>query len=167
MSRLSDMVQEAIEMDGFLFIGVLGDKGLGKSVLALNLLYQILCDWNSVLKHVIFTIQDFGNLYTRSDLIRHTDGRIKAIVWDDFALYTSSYGFTKRGEREQLIDFVEDFEVVREDVAVLIVTCATWEMIPPKLRDNAHVFINMVKKELGKFGLSKEVGYSLREITKK
>ena len=147
--KLFNLMNKAIENDGFLFIGVLGDRGLGKSVLSLNLAYEVLKDWQKTLRHVIFTINDFNNVSYRRDLERHSDGRIKVLVWDDFALHTSSYGFTKRGERDQLIDFVENFEVVREDVAVLIVNCATWEMIPPKLRDNAHVFIQMTKRGKG------------------
>ncbi|OYT34373.1 hypothetical protein B6U96_13110 [Archaeoglobales archaeon ex4484_92] len=90
-------------------MGVLGDKGFGKSVLCLNLAYQILKDWNLVLKHVIFTINDYNNVPYRKDLERHIDGRIPILVWDDFALHTSSYGFTKKGEREVLIDFIENF----------------------------------------------------------
>jgi len=80
-------------------MGTLGDKGLGKSVLCLNLAYQILKDWDLVLKHVIFTINDYNNVPYRTDLERHSDGRVKVLIWDDFALHTSSYGFTKKGER--------------------------------------------------------------------
>ena len=148
-NRLMRAINSAIENDGFLFIGILGDKGLGKTVAGMNISYDILGGWDFVLRHTIFTINDFGNLPYRKDLVRHSDGRIKAVLWDDFALHTSSYGFSKRGERDLLIDFIEDFEVVREEVAVLIVTAATWEMIPPKLRDAAHVFIQMTKRGRG------------------
>jgi hypothetical protein len=161
------LIKAAIENDGFLFIGILGDKGLGKSVLTLNLAYEILKDWNQTLKHVIFTINDFNNVPYRKDLTRHIDGRVKVIAWDDFALHTSSYGFTKRGERDQLIDFVENFEVVREDVAVLIVNCATWEMIPPKLRDNAHIFIQMNKRGKGEIWAKAKGWLFLRKDYKK
>ncbi len=142
-------INSAIERDGFLFIGILGDRGLGKSVTGLNLTYSVLNEWDKALRHTIFTINDFSNLPYRNDLVRHEDGRVKVILWDDFALHTSSYGFSKRGERDLLIDFIEDFEVVREEVAVLIVTAATWEMIPPKLRDAAHIFIQMTKRGKG------------------
>ncbi len=165
--KLVRLMNSAIENDGFLFIGILGDKGLGKTVLTLNLAYEILRDWNQTLKHVIFTINDFNNIPYRSDLERHTDGRVKVIAWDDFALHTSSYGFTKRGERDQLIDFVENFEVVREDVAVLIVNCATWEMIPPKLRDNAHVFIQMTKRGKGEIWVKSRGWLFIRKDYKK
>jgi len=102
-----------------------------------------------VLRHTIFTIQDFQNVADREDLERHEDGRVKILLWDDFALHTSSYGFWKKGFREDLSNFVEEFEIVREYVAVLVVTCATWDMIPPKLREQAHFFIQMVKRGKG------------------
>jgi len=146
--KLFKYIQSAIEHDGFLFIGILGDKGKGKSVTGLNLLYQVLGDWEKVLKHTIFTIQDFQNLDHRDDLERYVDGRVKIVLWDDFALHTSSYGFWK-ADRENLTNFIEEFEIVREYVAVLVVTCATWDMIPPKLREQAHIFIQMTKKGKG------------------
>ena len=147
--KLQKYIDSAIRNDGFLFIGILGDKGFGKSVLGLILVNNVLQDWNKTLKHTIFTIQDFSNLAYRSDLVRYEDGRVKIILWDDFALYTSSYGFSKKGERELLINFIEDFEVIREDVAVLVVTCATWEMIPPKIREQPHILIQMTKRGKG------------------
>ena len=146
--KLFNYIQNAIERDGFLFIGILGNKGFGKSVLGLNLVYNVLGDWDKTLRHTIFTIQDFQNIDHRDDLERHEDGRVKIVLWDDFALHTSSYGFWK-SDRESLINFVEEFEIVREYVAVLVVTCATWEMIPPKLREQAHIMIQMVKRGKG------------------
>lgn len=164
---LFKLMNSAIEKDGFLFIGILGEKGLGKSVLGLNLVYEILKDWEKVLRHTIFTITDFNTLPFRKDLIRHDDGRVKVLLWDDFALHTSSYGFAKRGERDLLIDFIEHFEVVREEVAVLIVTAATWDMIPPKLRTAAHVFINMKKRGVGEVWVKQRSWLFLRKDYKK
>jgi hypothetical protein len=160
-------INSAIERDGFLFIGILGDKGLGKSVTGLNLTYSVLNEWDKALRHTIFTINDFSNLPYRNDLVRHEDGRVKVILWDDFALHTSSYGFSKRGERDLLIDFIEDFEVVREEVAVLIVTAATWDMIPPKLRDAAHIFIQMTKRGKGEIWAKQRGWLFLRKDYKK
>ncbi len=166
-SKLFSYIQNAIEKDGFLFIGILGEKGFGKSVTGLNLVYSVLGDWNKTLRHTIFTIQDYHNLPYRSDLERHEDGRVKIILWDDFALHTSSYGFTKKGEREDLINFIEDFEVVREEVAVLVVTCATWDMIPPKLREQAHIFIQMTKRGYGEIWKKSRGWLFLRKDYKK
>ncbi|ADB58832.1 hypothetical protein [Archaeoglobus profundus] len=146
--KLFKYIQNAIEKDGFLFIGILGNKGFGKSVLGLNLVSNVLGDWKKVLKHTIFTIQDFQNIDYRDDLERYEDGRVKIILWDDFALHASSYGFWK-ADRENLTNFIEEFEIVREYVAVLVVTCATWEMIPPKLREQAHIMIQMTKRGQG------------------
>ena len=166
-NKLFKYIQNAIERDGFLFIGILGEKGFGKSVTGLNLVYSVLGDWDKVLRHTIFTIQDFQNIAYRDDLERHEDGRVKIILWDDFALHTSSYGFTKKGFREEIIEFVEDFEVVREEIAVLVVTCATWDMIPPKLREQAHIFIQMTKRGQGEIWKKSRSWLFLRKDYKK
>ncbi|AEA46064.1 hypothetical protein [Archaeoglobus veneficus] len=147
-NSIFDRIEEAIESDGFLLLGVTGDKGRGKSVLALNIAYEVLQEWNSVLRHTIFTIEDFYNLEYRKDVERAADGRVKIAVWDDFALHTSSYGFLK-GDGERIANFIEEFEVVRENVAVLVITAATWDMVPPKLRNAPHVLINMYARGKG------------------
>ena len=146
--NLVERIREAIRDDGFLLIGITGERGRGKSVLGLNLLYEVLGDWDKVLKHTIFTIEDFQNLRHRQDLERARDGRVKIALWDDFALHTSSYGFMK-GEGVKIADFIEEFEVVREYLAVLVITCATWEMVPPKIRSAPKVLINMYSKGKG------------------
>ncbi len=146
--NLIERMEEAIRDDGFLLIGITGERGRGKSVLGLNLVYEVLKDWDKVLKHTIFTIEDYQNLRFRKDLERAKDGRVKIALWDDFALHTSSYGFMK-GEGVKIADFIEDFEVVREFVAVLVITCATWEMVPPKIRSAPKVLINMYAKGKG------------------
>ncbi len=146
--NLIEKIGEAIRDDGFLLIGITGERGRGKSVLGLNLLYEVLKDWDKVLKHTIFTIEDFQNLRHRRDLERARDGRVKIALWDDFALHTSSYGFMK-GEGVKIADFIEEFEVVREYLAVLVITCATWEMVPPKIRSAPKILINMYSKGKG------------------
>ena len=93
---LRDIINEAnkrIENDGWLLIAIVGEKGNGKSTLALYLLKQILqVEWKKVLKHVIFTVHDYFNLPYKN-LIRDAYGRAKCIVWDDFALHSSVYRF--------------------------------------------------------------------------
>lgn len=152
-------IRRAIEADGFLLIGVYGDRGFGKSTLALNMVHSTFKTlypekddselWDLTIKHLVFTIEDFTNACRRPDIIKWEDGRVPILLWDDFALHTSSYGFL-RGEGGKIGEFLEDFQAVREDVAVVVLTCATPEMIPPKMREEPQIHIKMVKRGKGK-----------------
>lgn len=155
---INEWMFRAIKADGFLYIIVTGERGLGKSVLALNVVFEVFKTmfpeegddelWDLVIKHTIFTIDDFQNIEYRDDLVRGEDGRVVIVLWDDFALHTSSYGFL-RGEGDKIGEFVEFFEVARENVAVLIVTAATFDMVPPKLRGAPQIIIQMRKRGKG------------------
>ena len=158
-------IQRAIEADGFLLIGVYGDRGFGKSTLALNMVYSTFKAlypekdeselWDLTLKHLVFTVEDFSNACRGPGIIKWNDGRVPILLWDDFALHTSSYAFM-RGEGGKIGEFLEDFQAVREDVAVVVITCATPEMIPPKMREEPQIHIKMVKRGKGKVYVKEE-----------
>ena len=161
--RGSEFIQKwivkCVKEDGFVLILVYGDRGLGKSTLGLNIVYNSLMNlypeyddttlWEKTVKHTIFTIEDFDNATNRKDILKWEDGRIPILLWDDFALHTSSYGFL-RGEGDKIGEFLENFETVREDIAVIVITCATPEMIPPKMRESPQVYIKLIKRGVGK-----------------
>ena len=146
----SDIVKaalDAIREDGWLLIAVTGDKGNGKSTLALRLCRDILGvnDWSIVLKHTIFTINEYFALPYRKDVVRDDFGRARCVVWDDFALHSSVYKFMTK-EAASLAAFLEDFEAVREDIAVMVITCATPEMLSPKIRDQIHITVDCYRR---------------------
>jgi len=161
--RGSDEIQKwilkCVKKDGFGLILIFGDKGRGKSTLGLNIVYNTLKKlypdyddnvlWDQTVKHTLFTIEDFDNAPNRKDIWKWEDGRIPILLWDDFAMHTSSYGFL-RGEGGKIGEFLEDFEAVREDIAVIVITCATPEMIPPKMREAPQVYIKMTERGTGK-----------------
>lgn len=146
---------KAIKNDGFYFVGITGEKGNGKSTLAWHLVREIIKqvghdldfikDKDVLLSHVIFTIDDFFNIKNRDKVIKWDDGRVCVALWDDFGLHTSSYAFIK-GEGDKVADFVEMFEVVRENIAVLIVTAATFDLVPPKIRNSPNIIIDCYKR---------------------
>ncbi|AGK60957.1 hypothetical protein Asulf_00953 [Archaeoglobus sulfaticallidus PM70-1] len=145
---------EAIKNDGFYFIGITGEKGNGKSTLGWWLEKEILSkvgyeldfvkDMDKLLNHLIFTIDDFFSIKKR-DTVKWDDGRVCVAIWDDFGLHTSSYAFL-RGEGDKVSDFVEMFEVVRENIAVLIVTAATFDLIPPKIRNSPNIVLDVYRR---------------------
>jgi len=160
MEELLKRMREAVENDGWLFILICGERGNGKSTLALKLLkklfdYYNVGDWRNVLSHTIFTIHDFDNMIEKSN-IRYED-RLIGLVWDDFALHTSVYQFWDPLRQRVLTEFIENFEAVREDVAVLITTAATPDMLPPKLRNAPHISLDVFKRGAARFFTKKRV----------
>jgi len=162
------------ENDGFVFIGVTGDKGNGKSVFSFLLWYELmkqfgyefdfLNDCDLILNHLIFTIDDYYGL-ERRDVIKFECKGIEKVccaVWDDFGLHTSSYGFLK-GEGAKIGDFVEQFEVVREKTGILIANGATWDLIPPKIRNSPNVIWDVYER--GKAKIYEKIKILWLELT--
>ena len=121
-------------------------------------------DWNIVLKHVIFTIHDYYNIQYKN-LIKDEYGRVKCIIWDDFALHSSVYRFMTSDNRF-LAAFIEDFEAVREDVAVFIATYATPEMVSPKLRDQANIIIDCYRRGRAKIYCKQRILWFINRFVK-
>jgi hypothetical protein len=141
---------EVIENKGFILVAFVGDKGFGKSNALLDFMYNILRlvkdfesdkeSWDYVVKHIVFTIPDFMNLKHRDDLIRDKFGRVVIAGWDDFGLHNSGYAF-QRGEGDEIGEFIEWFEAIRERLGICVLSVATYELIPPKLRKTGQVHL--------------------------
>ncbi len=155
---LREKINEAINEDGFLFVLIIGERGKGKSTLALNILQHIYGDAALVKHSIVFTPDDYDSLTQNSvkyDGLRAEDGRVKAILWDDIGLHFSTYQWFTPHARQRMIEFIENFQTVREDVAVLIGTVVEAEMLPPKLRSSANYMVDCVRR-----GKAKLFGYS-------
>lgn len=155
---LKQKIGEAISEDGFLFILIIGERGKGKSTLALNILTHIYGDPRLVEQAIVFTADDYDSLTqsSRYKQLRAGDGRIKAIMWDDIGLHFSTYQWFTPHARQRMIEFIENFQTVREDVAVLVGTAVEAEILPPKLRGAANLMIDCVRRGKGKvFGYSR------------
>lgn len=151
-----------------MFIGVTGDKGKGKTVLSFSLWHEIMKefghefdfikDCDLILNHVIFTIDDYYGLEKRDVVKFECKGveKVCCAVWDDFGLHTSSYEFL-RGEGDKIGDFVEQFEVVREKTGILIANGATWDLIPPKIRNSPNVMIDVYERGKAKIYEKKKI----------
>jgi len=151
--KLRRRIREAIEEDGFLFILIIGERGKGKSTLALNIMQHIYGEERLVRNAVVFTPDDYDSLVfsrRRYRSLRADDGRIKAILWDDIGVHFSTYKWFTPHQRQRMIEFLEDFQAVREDVAVLVGTVVEEDMLPPKLRSAANYIVDCVKRGYGK-----------------
>ncbi len=153
---LRDKIDDAINNDGFLFVLIIGERGKGKSTLALDILANIYDDAELVKKAIIFTMDDYDSLIqnTRYKGLRAGDGRIRAVMWDDMGLHFSTYKWFTPHERLRLTEFIENFQTVREDIAVLIGTVVEAEMLPPKIRGTVNMMIDCVRR-----GKAKLFGY--------
>ena len=152
---LRNKIREAISDDGFLFVLIIGERGKGKSTLALNMLQKIYGSAEAVKRATIFTVDDYDSLVNSSDdSLRAGDGRIKAILWDDMGLHFSTYQWFIPHARQRMVEFIENFQSVREDVAVIIGTVVEAEMLPPKMRGTANYMVDCTRR-----GRAKLFGY--------
>jgi hypothetical protein len=178
MSFYEELLDVA-ENDGFVFIVLEGAKGFGKSTAMLDFLYNVISlwtgeegewVWDKVLRHTVFTINDFWNLGNRNDLVRvygdkpPVEGKNPALIigWDDMALHLSGQAYL-RGEGAEIGEFVEDFEAVREDVSILFGTVATFRKLPPSLRESGEINIRIKMKERG-YGIIYRIEESKKDL---
>ena len=155
---LREKINEALSNDGFLFVMVVGERGKGKSTLGLNILKHVYGDNELVKKALVFSIDDFDSMTQGRKYreLRLSDGRIAAVLWDDIGLHFSTYQWFTPHARQRMTEFIENFQTVREDVAVIIGTAVELEILPPKLRSAANYIIDCQRRGLGKlFGYSR------------
>ena len=152
---LWERMREAIEDDGFVFILIIGERGRGKSSLAINMIYHIYGSAEAVRKSIVYTMDDYDTLvYDRPHELLAWDGRIKAVLWDDMGLHFSAYQWFMPHQRQRLMEFMENFQSVREDIAVIIGTVVEAEMLPPKMRGTVNYMVDATRK-----GRAKLFGY--------
>lgn len=152
--KLWRRIQAAIEEDGFLFVLVIGERGKGKSSLALNIGLRVYGDPGLVEKALAFTVSDIDMIVEREKGLRAPDGRVKMIIWDDIGIHFSTYRWFMPHERHRMTSFIENFQAIREDVAVIIGTVVEPEMLPPKLRVAANAMVDLERR-----GYAKLMGY--------
>ena len=157
-SGLNYLLQKTLEAetrDGFVFIMIIGERGKGKSSLALNLAARLVGEEN-VIDALVFTIDDFDSKVSEPpEKLVAEDGRLKLLLWDDIGLHFSTYTWFTPHMRQRMQEFIENFQTVREDVAILIGTAVEVEILPPKLRSAANIMIDAQRR-----GKAKVFGYS-------
>ena len=144
---LMDRFRSAVEEDGFIFVLIVGERGRGKSSLALNLGYLVYGSWEAVLKSLVFTVDDFDSKVSRRPReLLADDGRIRLLIWDDMGLHFSTYRWFVPHERQRMMEFVENFQTVREDTAILIATAVEPDILPPKIRNAANIIVDCYRR---------------------
>lgn len=143
---LRQRIENAIENDGFLFIIIAGERGKGKSSLALNIAQHVYGSRDLVLKSLVFTLDDYEYVVEKREELKASDGRTKLVLWDDIGVHFSTFKWFTPLQRQKMIDFLEGFQSVREDVAVLLATVVEIEMLPPKMRAASNLVIDCVRR---------------------
>jgi len=134
---LSRYIMEHSEMTGVI---VFGSQRTGKSSYAMQVLYDIYQDWNTVLDHIFFKLEDV----VRFLMVQIKTGRIiPAFVWDDAGVYGSKQlYFTKRRLAEYLQNL---FDVIGTAVKGVILTTPSPENLLKALRSYEFYRVKIVK----------------------
>ena len=150
LNVIMNAIARAEYSDGFAFILIIGERGRGKSSLALNLAGRVIGEEN-VLDALVFTIDDFDSKTTNPpDNLLAEDRRVRMLIWDDMGLHFSTYMWFTPHQRQRMQEFIENFQTVREDLAILVGTVAELEILPPKVRSSANIIIDCYRRSRAK-----------------
>jgi len=134
---LADYLRDAAANQGYELCIVHGAQGAGKSTFALQSLYWIYQDWNTVLDSLVFHPKDFVD---KLQAIPKGE-RTPAILWDDLTVNFGSSKFKTDAELYEKID--STFAAIRVKASVIVVTTPSMNRVPKVLRDHCtlEVFI--------------------------
>lgn len=102
---LSKKVKRAVNTKSFEGAIVYGKQRVGKTSYGLQVLYDVYGDWEKVLEHVFFRLEDLVEFLRESHRKRQD---IDAILWDDCGVYGSSgLWFSDRQMAEYLQNLID------------------------------------------------------------
>lgn len=134
---LSRYIMEHSEMTGVI---VFGPQRTGKSSYALQVLYDIYKDWDTVLNHTFFRLEDVV-AFLRNQI--KTGHIIPAFIWDDAGVYGSKQlYFTKRRLAEYLQNL---FDVIGTAVKGVILTTPSPENLLKAVRSYEFYRVKVIK----------------------
>jgi len=89
-STLSVFIREAHKKNGFLSAFIYGYQGVGKTTYALKVMYYVYKDWNKVLEHTFFYLDDALPLLREAV---DSGKPLKAILFDDAGTWLIKYAW--------------------------------------------------------------------------
>jgi hypothetical protein len=161
--KLAHIIRDAIKNDKHNVIPIWGEMGLGKTSLALWIMYDIYEKWDLVFKNLAFTFWEFQALIR--DAVEY-DYRIAMILWDDIAVYfhRASIVYTN----PIIKTFFARYNFVRPYVANVLTTSPNIEFIPRQLLDFATADIFVKARGIGDFDRSKlQRNYKGKSLTRR
>ena len=123
---LSEIIKTSPEMIGAV---VYGTQRLGKTMYALQVMYDMYHDWDKVLDFTFFKLEELVTSLKKHIKQRE---RIDAVVWDDAGVYGSKYLFFSN---KKLTEYLQKlFDVVGTAVKGLIITTPNPENLLKAIR---------------------------------
>jgi len=134
---LSRYIMEKPEMTGVI---IFGSQRTGKSTYGLQVLYDIYGDWNKVLDHTFFKLEDVVGFLMRQI---QAGKIIPAFMWDDAGVYGGKQlYFTKRRLAEYLQNL---FDVIGTAVKGVIMTTPSPENLLKAVRSYEFYRVKIIK----------------------
>ena len=115
VKTLANKIRFAYENYDSVFVYVVGRIGAGKTSFALHLAREILGDWNKVLKHVFFDVDEF--MKQSYKLVKRNE-RMKIAILDDAGTTLNNLRFRE----EKMMKIGELLNLARSFVSGLIFT---------------------------------------------
>jgi len=139
LSALCQEFKRVIDKEGMCSVLVYGQKGIGKTTVAMLLAYEIYNDWDEVLDHLIFAPEEFSELLEQHD----EEERIPCLIFDDAGTWLNKY----RYRSHEIVAFCRLYDLMRSLVAVVIFTTPHPHNILKYIREDVDVFIKVREYE--------------------
>jgi len=147
---MMNMIWDAIRNDKHNVIPIWGEMGLGKTSLALWVLYRVYGDWELVKKNVVFTFHEMMALLKMAVKLR---ARLALILWDDIAVYFHRASIQYM--HPEVKDFFSKYNFIRPYLANMAITTPNIEFIPRQLLDFATADVYVTRRGYGDFDRSR------------
>ncbi len=125
---------------------IYGMQRSGKTMYSLLVMYDFYRDWDEVLSHVFFTLDDLIRAIKERVLTNFSASKqLKVICWDDAGVHGSKYLFFRGGGR-QLIEYLQNlFDVIGLAVKAILITTPNPENLLKVIRGYEFYRVRIVK----------------------
>lgn len=114
---LGKKISQSYKRGGFLGAIIYGRQRLGKSSYASQVLHQIYGNWDDVLDHIVFTLEDVVELL---DNAVKNDKKIPALCWDDAGVHANKMLYF---QNRMLVQYLQNLiDVVGVNLGGLLIT---------------------------------------------
>lgn len=122
-------INNAVEHQAFLDILIKGNRGVGKSTLALYIMYLYLQDSEEVLRNIFFDVLELNRALLKE--------KRKVILFDDAGVTLNKW----RAMTNEAVDHYRLLQIPRTRVSVILYTCVS-DSVAKFVRDTADIVIS-------------------------
>lgn len=150
------LAREIMERSAFTGAIVYAKQRLGKSSYALQVLYDVYGDWDTVLKHTFFKIEDILDFLTTALKERR---KINVILWDDAGVHANKLVYFSNKDYAQYLQNL--FDVLGTACRGIILTTPTPGNLLKSLRDYEFLRVKIIKANGNGRRIAKGYGQNL------